>query len=59
MTSKIIVILAGIFTILAGIAVIYGIWLGGKWLNYKFAYESGVESTVKELVKPERLRETK
>lgn len=27
-------------------------WQFGKWVNYKLAYESGVEQTVKELVKP-------
>ncbi len=38
-----------------GLAIIYGLWSGGKWINYKLAYESGVESTVKEMVKPECL----
>ncbi len=39
-----------------GITLIYGLWLGGKWINYKLAYESGVETTVKEMVKPECLQ---
>lgn len=36
--------------------IIYGLWIAGKWINYKLAYESGVQTTVREMVKPECLR---
>lgn len=38
-----------------GFGIGYEAWQFGKWINYRFAYESGVEKTVKELVKPECL----
>lgn len=44
--------------VLAAIAVIYGLWLAGKWINYKLAYESGVTATIQEMVKPECLKES-
>lgn len=37
------------------LGAVYGLWLIGKWFNYKLAYESGVQSTIKEMVKPECL----
>ena len=47
------------FTIIVSallIATIYGLWLVGKWMNYKLAYEDGVKTTVEEMVKPECLQ---
>lgn len=44
------------FGIILVLGLVYGLWQAGKWFNYKFAYESGVEATVKEMVKPECLR---
>lgn len=41
-----------IIGIILALGIIYEAWQFGKWVNYKFAYESGVEKTVKELVKP-------
>jgi len=41
--------------IILAIGLCYGVWQAGKWFNYKFAYESGVEFTVKKMVKPECL----
>lgn len=42
---------------IVGLVSIYGLWLVGKWVNYKLAYEDGVVSTIEEMVKPECLKE--
>jgi hypothetical protein len=40
--------------LISGLA--YGGWQLKRWFNYSFGYESDVENTVKELVKPECLK---
>lgn len=52
MTRFIVYTSIGIITIV----IAYGIWSAGKWINYKLAYESGVELTIEEMVKEECLR---
>lgn len=43
--------------IIAFVLISFFAWKCGKWVNYKFAYESGIESTVKTMVKQECLKE--
>lgn len=35
----------------------YGAFLLERWINYTFSYESSVAETVREIVKPECLKE--
>lgn len=49
---------AYIVGIIAVLLLAYGIWSVGKWINYKLAYKSGVESTIRDMVKPECLKDT-
>lgn len=38
------------------LALFFGTWSMGAWINYKLAYESGVKATIEETVKPECLK---
>lgn len=49
--------LLAVVGIVLALGMVYSFWLAGKWINYKLAYESGVQMTVKEMVKPECLRQ--
>ena len=44
-----------IILVIAVCFTFYELWQFGKWVNYKLAYESGVEKTIKEMVRPECL----
>lgn len=48
--------IAPTFAIIIVIAVSYGLWIAGKYINYKLAYESSVKTTIGEMVKPECLQ---
>lgn len=45
-----------IIGIILAVLAMYGAYQTQKWINYKLAYESGVQSTIREMVKPECLK---
>lgn len=47
---------AGIVVLVLCIAVGYGSWRVGKYINYSLQYEDMVRATVREMVKPEALK---
>lgn len=48
-------LIAAFMGIILALGMVYELWQVGKWVNYKLAYESGVSTTIKEMVKPECL----
>lgn len=52
-------ITAGIVAVALSVALAYGCWRVGRYVNYSLQYEDMVRATVREMVKPEALREVK
>ena len=51
------IIVGSIVTIAVLIGIIYGIYRLKRWFNWSMAYQTQVEETVREMVKPECLKE--